>query len=183
MFVLVENNKLIIPIHYRDGAEYKLMELEQGDWIDIPIQEDISVEYKTLKHEDGKDREHLFSSDTEPEVSKIGFVVSRLGFSMVLPKGYEAHILPRSSTFKRYGLLLGNEEGIVDNSYNGINDEWLAVTYATRPIFIPKGTRLFQFRIVKTMRDDYAFDTIDFVEDDELFKDNRDRGGFGSTGK
>lgn len=97
-----------------------------------------------------------------------------LGIAMKLPKGYEAHLLPRSSTFKRTGLLLTDGMGIIDEAYCGNNDTWKAHVYATRDIHVNLGTRLFQFRIVKKQPN------LKFVYVSRL-KD-KDRGGYGSTG-
>ena len=101
-----------------------------------------------------------------------GFI--NFGISMKLPEEYDALILPRSSTFKRYGILLTNSVGYIDNSYNGTEDYWLACVYATKDISIPRGTRCFQFRLIKRQP------SIDFIQQDTLNKENR--GGFGSSG-
>lgn len=153
---------LTIPVHYMKGNAVKLEEIAVGDWIDIPVQDNIWF------------------------VEGLSTLHIKLGFSMVLPEGYEAHILPRSSTYPKYGLILGNSMGMIDNAYKGIGDEWMANFFATRDIpanTITKGTRLLQFRIVKTMKAELDVDEIHFIEDDEAFKGNEDRGGFGSTGK
>ncbi len=97
-----------------------------------------------------------------------------LGVSMELPKGYEAHIIPRSSTFKRTGALMANSMGLIDEAYCGDNDEWQFPVYATRDTVVNEGERLCQFRIEKHQ----PALTFDYV--DEL--GNADRDGFGSTG-
>lgn len=93
---------------------------------------------------------------------------------MELPKGYEAHVVPRSSTFKNFGVIQTNHQGVVDESYKGNNDEWFMPVYALRDTEINFNDRICQFRIVEKMP------KIDFVEVDEL--KNEDRGGHGSTG-
>lgn len=97
-----------------------------------------------------------------------------LGVSMKLPDGYEAHVLPRSSTFKKWGIIQTNSMGIIDNSYSGDNDIWLYPVYAVHSTNICKGDRICQFRIVKKM------DPVRFTVTNHL--SNEDRGGFGSTG-
>jgi dUTP pyrophosphatase len=97
-----------------------------------------------------------------------------LGVAMELPSGYEAHIAPRSSTFKNYGLLMTNSIGIVDELYKGDNDEWLMSVYATRDTIINLNDRICQFRIVEHQP------KIEFEEVESL--ENEDRSGFGSTG-
>lgn len=97
-----------------------------------------------------------------------------LGVSMKLPEGYEAHVAPRSSTFKNFGVLQTNSFGIIDNSYSGTNDIWRFPALAMRDTVIHEGDRICQFRIVKKQPQ------IEFIEVNEL--DETDRGGIGSTG-
>jgi dUTP pyrophosphatase len=97
-----------------------------------------------------------------------------LGVSIALPEGYEAHIVPRSSTFKNYGLLQTNSMGVVDAAYRGDGDEWRMPVYATRDVTVEKNARICQFRIVRNQPQ------LQFVRVEHL--DGPDRGGFGSTG-
>ena len=97
-----------------------------------------------------------------------------LGVSMKLPEGYEAHVVPRSSTFKNFGVLQTNSFGVIDNSYSGTNDIWRFPALAMRDTVIHEGDRICQFRIMKKQPQ------IEFVEVNEL--DEIDRGGIGSTG-
>ena len=69
---------------------------------------------------------------------------------MQLPAGYEARTAPRSSTFRRWGILQANSVGVIDNSYCGTNDEWKIPVYATRDTVLEKGDRICQFRIFET---------------------------------
>jgi len=121
----------------------------KSDWMDLRAAEDI-----TMKAGD--------------------FRLVPLGIGMELPKGYEAHVVPRSSTFKNYGLIQTNSMGVVDESYCGDNDQWYWPAYATRDVTIHANDRICQFRI---MEHQPAFN---FIEVDEL--GGEDRGGFGSTG-
>ena len=98
-----------------------------------------------------------------------------LGVAMELPKGYEAIIAPRSSTFINYGCLEANSIGVIDEQYNGDEDYWHFTVYATRHTFIPRGTRLCQFRIIEHQPPCF----IEVVE----HLNNENRGGFGTTGK
>ena len=93
---------------------------------------------------------------------------------MQLPENYEAHIYPRSSTAKKFGIIVANSVGIVDNSYNSDSDVWKLNAYAIRDTHIDKNTRIAQFRIVENQPE------IEFVEVESL--GNEARGGFGSTG-
>ena len=98
-----------------------------------------------------------------------------LGVAIALPQGYEAHIAPRSSTFKNHGILQTNSVGVVDCSYCGDNDQWHMPVYATRDVTIEKGARICQFRIMQN-QPPLLFTRVDHL-------DAPDRGGFGSTGK
>ena len=97
-----------------------------------------------------------------------------LGIAIALPEGYEAHLAPRSSTFKNYGILQTNSIGVVDWSYRGDNDQWCMPVWATRDVTIEKGARICQFRIVENQP------TIIFEEVEHL--NDISRGGIGSTG-
>ena len=98
-----------------------------------------------------------------------------LGISVELPEGYEAHVAPRSSTFKNWGIIQTNSVGVIDNSYCGNNDIWMMPVYATRFAEIKKNDRICQFRIVEK-QPHLEFETVDHLG-------NKDRGGFGSTGR
>ena len=98
-----------------------------------------------------------------------------LGVAIQLPKGYEAHLVPRSSTFKKWGIIQTNSMGVIDETYCGDNDEWLMPVYATQDVTICKGDRICQFRIMEH-QPDFEFEVVDSL-------DNADRGGFGSTGE
>lgn len=98
-----------------------------------------------------------------------------LGVAMKLPAGYEAHMVPRSSTFKHYGILQTNSMGIIDESYCGTNDQWMFPAYATRDTVVEINDRICQFRIMAHQPE------IQFIRRETL--DHTDRGGFGSTGR
>ena len=98
-----------------------------------------------------------------------------LGISVELPEGYEAHVAPRSSTFKNWGIIQTNSVGVIDNSYCGDNDIWMMPVYATRFTEIKKNDRVCQFRIMEK-QPHLEFETVDHL-------DNDDRGGFGITGR
>ena len=98
-----------------------------------------------------------------------------LGVAMQLPKGYKANVYPRSSTFKKHGILMANSVGQIDESYCGDNDQWYFPAYATRGTIIKKNDRICQFEIVRKQPE------IEFVEVETL--GNEDRGGFGSKGE
>lgn len=103
------------------------------------------------------------------------FKLIPLGVAMELPEGYEAHVVPRSSTYKTYGLIQTNSMGVIDYSYRGDNDMWRMPVYATRDVVVQKNERICQFRIMKNQP------TIQFEEVEHL--GGEDRGGFGTTGR
>ena len=146
-------NALLIQIKYKDETIPRLKKLETGDWIDLAAAEDVVIK-------------------------PMSFKLIDLGIAMKLPEGYEAHIVPRSSTFKHWHIIQTNHMGVIDNSYSGPEDWWkfpafnLSTTEAT---LIKKGERICQFRI-ETQQPDVLFDELNFQE-------GVNRGGFGSTGK
>ena len=102
------------------------------------------------------------------------FKLIPLGVAMAIPEGYEAHVLPRSSTFKNFGILQVNSQGIIDNTYCGPNDEWFYPVYAVRDTIIHINDRICQFRIMENQP------KVTFIED--ALEHNENRGGHGSTG-
>ena len=145
--------KLKILIRYHDDYDgeplRKIEKISVGDWIDLRASREV----------------HLMPGD---------FAIIPLGVSMKLPEGYEAHIVPRSSTFKKWGIIQANHMGVVDNSYSGDGDIWGMPVYSVGHTTINKNDRICQFRIVKKMP------PVEFEEVNHL--DGPDRGGFGSTG-
>lgn len=99
----------------------------------------------------------------------------RLGVGMILPEGYEAHVVPRSSTAKNFGVIQANHMGVIDNKYSGDADEWHFPAVAIRDTHIEKGERICQFRIVKN-QPEIKFEVVDHLNEVS-------RGGIGSTGK
>jgi dUTP pyrophosphatase len=106
-------------------------------------------------------------------LQKGEFRLIHLGVAMKLPEGFEAHIAPRSSTFKNWKILQTNSVGVIDSSYCGKDDWWKLPVYATEDVTIEKGSRIAQFRIVENQP------KINFVEE---ALGEKNRGGFGSTG-
>ncbi|MBO4685972.1 MAG: deoxyuridine 5'-triphosphate nucleotidohydrolase [Lachnospiraceae bacterium] len=98
----------------------------------------------------------------------------RLGIAVELPEGYEAHIVPRSSTYKNFGILQTNHFGVVDHSYCGDEDEWKYPVLAMRDTEIHVNDRICQFRIMKNQP------KLVFTEVEHLT--GASRGGFGTTG-
>ena len=139
-----------IEVKYHDSQLSRIEKISVGDWIDLRTAENVTLHEGDLK---------LIS----------------LGVSIKLPKGYEAIIVPRSSTFGKYGIIMTNSMGIIDESYSGNNDIWKFPAYCLKDYtYIPKDTRICQFRIIKHQP------KIEFKEVSQLNSFNR--GGFGSTG-
>ena len=136
--------------YFVDGIDELCAVAGKSDWIDLHAAEEVTL--------------------------KAGeFRLIPLGVAMALPEGYEAHIVPRSSTFKNYGILQTNSMGVWDGAYRGYNDQWRMPVYATRDVTIEKNARICQFRIVRNQP------PLTFTRVERL--DGPDRGGFGSTGK
>ena len=129
---------------------------------------------KRLEYIDGKSDWIDLRAYETVELKAGEFKLIPLGVAMELPKGYEAHLVPRSSTFKNYGILQTNSCGVIDGTYCGDEDMWRMPVYATRDTVIRENDRICQFRIMENQPH------ILFEEVETLQNDNR--GGFGSTG-
>lgn len=138
-----------IKIKYLPGAT-RMKKVEKGDLIDC-------YAYETV------------------ELKKGESALINLGFACELPQGYEAHLYPRSSTFKNFKVLMTNSVGLIDSSFCGENDIWKMAVYAIEDTVIKAGERPCQFRIMECQPD------IEFEEVDSL--NNEERGGFGSSGR
>ncbi len=134
-----------------------------------------SDDVEKLRYIDGKSDWIDLRASERVELKAGEFRLIPLGVAMQLPNGYEGHLVPRSSTFKNYGILQTNSVGIIDHSYCGDEDMWRMPVYATRDTVIEKNDRICQFRIFKHQP------VIVFEECKKL--ENESRGGFGSTGK
>ena len=134
--------------YFVEGLE-PVEKLQKGDWIDLRAAED-----RTLRAGES--------------------CYLRLGVGMILPEGYEAHVAPRSSTFKRYGVIVTNSFGVIDGSYCGEEDEWRLPILAMRDSQIRFNDRVCQFRIVRK-QPEIGFETVEHLREES-------RGGFGSTG-
>lgn len=139
----------VIKIQYIDDSIERLKYIDgKSDWIDLRSAEDVVLkkgEYKLI----------------------------HLGVAMKLPDGYEAHIVPRSSTYKNFGIIQTNSKGVIDASYCGCEDWWRMPVYAIRDTEIHKNDRICQFRVVKNQP---------VIEFEETVLEDKNRGGFGSTG-
>ena len=139
-----------IRIKYFTDAIERLTYIDgKSDWIDLRASEEVTL--------------------------KAGeFCLIPLGVAMELPEGYEAHVVPRSSTFKNYGIIQTNSCGIIDGTYCGDDDMWRMPVYALRDTVIHVNDRICQFRIFEVQP------AVEFEECEAL--SDVDRGGFGSTG-
>lgn len=137
------------------------------------IQIKYHADIEPLQQKEGSDWIDLRAAE-EVKLSPNQFKLIPLGVSMKLPEGYEAHIVPRSSTFKTWGIIQTNHMGVIDESYCGDDDQWMMPVLASRAVIIHKNDRICQFRIVKKQP------KILFQEVDSLGEESR--GGFGSTG-
>ena len=139
-----------IKVKYFVSGLDPIQKISVGDWIDLRAGETVS-----LKRGD--------------------YYVIRLGVGMILPDGYESLVLPRSSTPEKFGIMVANSMGVIDNSYCGDADEWRFPAVALRDTTIRKGDRIAQFRIVEN-QPKLIFETVSNLK-------ANNRGGIGSTGK
>ena len=139
-----------IQIKYFSDAIDKLAPIgDKSDWIDLRAAADFDL--------------------------KAGeYALIPLGVGMKLPAGYEAHVVPRSSTFKNFGIIQTNSMGVIDEGYCGDGDEWKYPVYALRDTKIRINDRICQFRVMEHQP------PVSFREVAALSDENR--GGFGSTG-
>lgn len=128
----------------------KIFRVTNGDWIDLRAAEDVAMKKSELR-------------------------LIPLGVGMILPDGYEAWVLPRSSTPRRFGIISANSMGIIDNSYNGNDDQWGFMAYAIRDTVIRKDDRICQFRVIRN-QPRLWFKAVTCLKEIS-------RGGFGSTGR
>lgn len=134
--------------YLKEGME-RIRVIKNGDWIDLRCAEDTFIK-------------------------RGNFTLISLGVAIQLPENTEALLIPRSSTFKKYGIIQTNSVGLIDESYCGNNDEWKLPVLATKDVIIPKNARICQFRVFEHQP------TLKITEVEKL--SNADRGGFGSTG-
>ena len=139
-----------INIKYFTDKIDEIQKIDNGDWIDLRASETV-------------------------ELKAGDFKLIPLGIAMELPKGYEAHIVPRSSTYKNFGIIQTNHQAVIDESYCGDNDQWFYPAYALRDTVINVNDRICQFRIMEKQP------KLNFNKVSSL--NNKDRGGIGSTGK
>ena len=138
-----------IKVKYFSNEINRLEQIDIGNWIDL-------------------------RSTITLHINEGESAVIPLGIAMELPEGYEAHVVPRSSTFKNFGVIQTNHFGVIDYSYCGDNDQWFMPVYAVRDTIIYTNDRICQFRICK-IQPDIEFEEVDILGND-------DRGGYGSTG-
>lgn len=157
--------KIVIRYMRTDKTLSPLELIDKGEWIDLRLAETV----------------HLSQGE---------FKLLSLGIRMRLPDEFEAWVVPRSSTFKNFGILQANSFGVIDSKYCGPNDIWGFPAYATKAVAIEKGTRICQFRIMPSQKAhsltkelwNWA-DGVQLVEEEWLEGTEESRGGFGSTGE
>lgn len=150
LLIEMESETMNIEIKYFTDDMEPLTYIDgKSDWIDLRAAQDMTIAAGT-------------------------YVAIPLGVGMKLPEGYEAHVVPRSSTFKNFGLLQTNSMGVIDETYCGDNDQWHFPAYATRDTVVHKNDRICQFRIMEHQP------TIEFTPVEHLADESR--GGFGSSG-
>ena len=141
--------KKIIKVKYFNDKLEKINKISIGDWIDL-------------------------RSATTTKLKKGEFKLIPLGVAMELPKGYEANIVPRSSTYKNFKIVQTNHFAVIDESYCGDNDQWFYPVIAMEDTVIKFNDRICQFRINKKM-EEVVIKEVEMLGND-------DRGGIGSTG-
>lgn len=152
--------------------------INKGEWIDLKASVTTELNAPFANTLNGKrDKRNV----------EFDYQLIPLGFAMKLPKEFEAWVVPRSGTYKTWGIIQTNSKGIIDSSYSGSNDEWKMPVLAFKDVTIFEGERICQFRIQPSQKASiwtklkWLFtNKIEFVYVDSLDEENR--GGFGSTG-
>jgi len=160
-----------VKVRYIDREMPRLRMDDLGDWVDVRVSQ-VELDGELMYWRPGSGLHEgmdIVTFDFDQHV------LIRLGFAMEFPRTYEAHVLPRSSLFRKTGLLLTNGMGLIDHTYCGDGDEWLFPCLAMRPGVIYRHQRVGQFRLMPRMM------PLTFREVDSL--GNKDRGGYGSTDK
>lgn len=165
-----------IMVKYFDPNMKELVKTEDGDWIDLSVVnacvcDNIEAEIDEVIKYRSKD---TWGEDGKMWFDKGDVIVIRFGVGVQLPVDKKAQIIARSSTFKNYGLILTNCVGAIDNKYQGNDDEWIGVFYATRVGYITQYDRVCQFDIVDRM--DVTIHKVDKLGEES-------RGGYGTSGK
>lgn len=156
--------KIVIRYMRTDKSISPLKIIDKGEWIDLRLAEAVHM-------------------------SQGEFKLLSLGVRVKLPDEFEAWVVPRSGTFKNFGILQANSFGLIDCTYNGPEDVWKFPAYATKAVAIEKDTRICQFRIMPSQKAsprvkqlwDWS-DGVELIEEEWLEGDEKSRGGFGSTG-
>lgn len=156
--------KNVLKVKMLDGNLTKIGGDISGEWYDLRLSRVIKINNESYT---GRN-EGIVVEYKKGDVLQLG-----LGIATELPERYEAIVNPRSGTFKNYGFLLTNSQGVIDNTYRG---EWMAMVYCTRDGEIAYNDRFLQFRIQKQQP------KVEIVFTDELSSTERGDGGFGSTG-
>lgn len=151
--------------------------IDKGDWIDLRAAKDIELRGPIcVNARKIQDRKAIFKDELIP-----------LGVAMEMPPGYEAIVVTRSGTYKSFGVILCNGEGIIDNPYKGDNDQWFAHVIPFRDCVISEGDRICQFRIQLSQKAT-AWQKIKWLFSSGIKLEiveslgNPDRGGHGKTG-
>lgn len=162
------------------GEQYCEHRLEQCSQYFVRAMLKLKVRYlsdqiEKLRYIDGKSDWIDLRAAQEISLKKGEYALIPLGVAIELPEGYEAHVVPRSSTFRNFGLLQTNSMGVVDESYCGDNDQWYLPVMAVRDTCVHVNDRICQFRVMEH-QPALAFEEVEHLT-------GTDRGGFGSTGK
>lgn len=110
------------------------------------------------------------------EIAPRSIVLIRANVIVETPPGYMLMVCMRSSTPRKFGLMMAQGLGIIDNDYCGEEDELKIQVYnfTDEPVTIERGSRIAQAIFVRV-------DKAEWNEVDQMTSTSR--GGFGSTDK
>ena len=150
----MENNKIEIKIEKVRGCE------------------DLPLPISTSKFSSGVDLLSAESTDTVLKSGKTKLIST--GIKIMIPKGYEGQIRPRSGLALKHGITVLNTPGTIDSDYRGIV-KVILINLGVEEFIIQRGDRIAQLVIQKIF-----FPNFKLVE--TLDKTKRGEGGFGHSG-
>ena len=179
------NKPLEVEIKYHDKNMPKMVKLDRGNWVDCRVIEGGKVTFDIGTPNERKEKlqwvdcERTLEDGTIEKTKKItyhkgDFLMLPLGISIKQPKGYEVNLLPRSSTFKNFGIIQANSMAVGDDTFISDNDMYHYPAIALTDGEIYLYDRICQMQVNKTTN-------LKLNEVDTL-GDNKARKGFGSTG-
>jgi dUTP pyrophosphatase len=147
-----------------EPVEVAIAILPEGEGLPLPV-------YMT---EDAAGCDLFAAVDSDVTLSPGERAMIPAGFSMALPRGYEAQVRPRSGLAIKHGVTCLNSPGTIDADYRG-PVAVILINHGRDPFVVRRGDRIAQMIVARV-------DRARFAVGESLPASARDAGGFGSTG-